>query len=46
MYGTAIRLGKYTEVPRTPNISTTDIIARILERGGDSNKQQLANGVQ
>ena len=42
MYGAAIRLGQYTEVPRTPNISTTDLIARILSRGGDTNIQQAA----
>lgn len=42
MYAAAIRLGIYTEVPRTPTISSTAIIARILDRGADSNKQLRA----
>ena len=42
MYGAAIRMGVYTEVYRTPDISSSDIIQRILSRGGDQNLQDVA----
>ena len=32
MYAVPIAMGKYTEVPRTDGISTTDLIKRVLTR--------------
>ena len=39
MYGSAIKLGIYREVPRTQGISTTTIINRVIKR----QKDQLAH---